>query len=76
MKYVNVSPYSKCPTKKYLKENLATIQFKTTSLFDQYQIYSVENIPENTALSVVGPTEYERKWYANVSKVNGQIKVS
>lgn len=48
------------PTKKALKESIGKpFRFQETSLF------GAEYKP-NQMLTVVGPSPYERKWYANV----------
>jgi len=48
------------PTKKALKESVGqTFRYAETSLFG-------EEFKPNSMLTVVGPSPYERKWYANV----------
>jgi hypothetical protein len=56
------------PTKKALKENIGkSLFYVETSLFGaEYK--------ENGTFCVVGPSPYERKWYASVTMENGLIK--
>lgn len=56
------------PTKKALKENVGKpLRFEETSMFGaEYK--------ENGSFVVVGPSPYDRKWYAQVTMENGLIK--
>jgi len=55
-------------TKKQLKENIGKeLRYVETSLFSaEYK--------DNGSFCVVGPSPYERKWYAKVTMENGLIK--
>lgn len=55
------------PTKKALKENIGKpLRYVETSMFGpEYK--------ENGKFCVVGPSPYERKWYAEVTMENGLI---
>ena len=56
------------PTKKALKENIGKpLQYEETSMFGpEYR--------ENGTFCVVGPSPYQRKWFASVTMENGLIK--
>lgn len=58
-------------TKKALKETIGKpLRYVETSLFG-------EEYTDNGTFCVVGPSPYERKWYANMTMKNGLIaKVS
>jgi hypothetical protein len=58
-------------TKKELRENVGKpLRYEETSMFGAE--YS-----DNGTLTVVGPSAYERKWYANITMKDGLIaKVS
>jgi len=59
------------PTKKLLKASIGKpLRYGETSMFGaEYK--------DNGKLTVVGPSEYDRKWFANVVMVDGKIsKVS
>ena len=55
-------------TKKALKENVGKpLRYTETSMFGaEYK--------ENGKFCVVGPSPYDRKWYAEVTMENGLIK--
>jgi len=55
------------PTKKALKENIGkSLRYVETSMFGpEYK--------DNGKFCVVGPSPYERKWYAEVTMENGLI---
>jgi hypothetical protein len=55
------------PTKKALKESVGkSLRYVETSIFgDEYH--------ENGTFCVVGPSPYERKWFAEVTMVDGKI---
>ena len=54
-------------TKKQLKESIGkTLRYGETSVF------GAEYDPDGT-VTVVGPSEYERKWYAQVTSSNNKI---
>lgn len=55
-------------TKKELKENIGKpLRYRETSFFGaEYKA--------NGTFAVVGPSEYERKWYAQITMENGLIK--
>lgn len=59
------------PTKKALKESVGKpLRYRETSLFGA-------EFRENGRFAVVGPSEYQRKWFAQVTMVDGLIaKVS
>lgn len=59
------------PTKKALKESVGQrLKYRETSMF------GAEFTP-NGRFAVVGPSEYQRKWFAQVTMVDGLIsKVS
>jgi hypothetical protein len=54
-------------TKKELKANIGkSLRYQETSYFGtEYQ--------ENGTFAVVGPSPYERKWYASVTMIDGKI---
>jgi len=56
------------PTKKELKANIGKpLDYEETSMFGpEYK--------ENGKFCVVGPSPYNRKWYAQVEMENGLIK--
>jgi len=56
------------PTKKALKENIGKpLRFVETSMFGpEYK--------ETGSFTVVGPSPYQRKWFATVTMENGIIK--
>ena len=55
-------------TKKRLKESVGEpLAYNETSFFGP------EYTPDGS-FSVVGPSEYERKWFARVTMENGKIK--
>lgn len=67
-------------TKKALKDAIASGKrdpfFHDSSMFNPVSMYS-SDIPVGKVLYVVGPSEYERKWYAQVTKKqDGTVKVS
>lgn len=55
------------PTKKALKENIGKpLRYQETSMFgNEYR--------EDSWLTGVGPSAYERRWYANVLVQDGEI---
>lgn len=55
-------------TKKLLKSSVGQdLRYEETSMFGpEYK--------DNGTFSVVGPGAYERKWYAEVTMVNGKIQ--
>lgn len=55
-------------TKKQLKENVGkALRYTETSMFgNEYE--------ENGTFCVVGPSAYNRKWYAEVTMQDGMIK--
>jgi hypothetical protein len=54
-------------TKKSLKENIGkSLRYEETSLFGAEYC-------ENGKFCVVGPSHYDRKWYANVTMKDGII---
>lgn len=56
------------PTKKSLKENVGKpLRYEETSAFGP-------EFKADGTFAVVGPSPYERKWYAQVTMVNGVIK--
>lgn len=56
------------PTKKACKENIGKrLRFQETSMFGA-------EYTDNGKLTVVGPSPYNRKWYANIVMENGLIK--
>ena len=55
-------------TKKALKENVGKpLRYTETSMFGL-------EFKENGKFCVVGPSPYDRKWYAEVTMENGLIK--
>jgi hypothetical protein len=58
-------------TKKALKESIGkSLRYEETSMFG-------EEFRENGTFCVVGPSPYQRKWYASVTMKDGKIaKVS
>lgn len=55
-------------TKKTLRENIGRpLKYSETSLFGC-------EFRDDGRLTVVGPSSYERKWYATVTMENGLIK--
>jgi hypothetical protein len=55
-------------TKKLLKEAVGTpLRYTETSMFG-------EEFKPDGKFAVVGPSPYERKWYAQVTMENGLIK--
>jgi hypothetical protein len=58
-------------TKKQLRENIGgPLRYRETSIFG-------EEYRSDGKFCVVGPSEYERKWFAEVTMVDGKIaKVS
>ncbi len=54
------------PTKKVLKASIGQpLIYRETSMYDEYK--------DNGVLYVVGPSEYKRVWYAQVTMQNGLI---
>ena len=57
-----------CKTKKELKSKIGTVpNFIETSLFGPETV-------QNGTVYVVGPSPYDRKWYAQVTIKNGLIE--
>ena len=55
-------------TKKALKESIGKpLRYSETSMFGP-------EFRENGSFAVVGPSAYERKWYAQVTMENGIVK--
>ena len=68
-------------SKKALIEAIKTdpnsVHFKGVSMFNTDVPERVSQIKHGITLQPVGPNPYSnRKWYANVKIVNGQVKVS
>lgn len=87
MSYVNCGAYvngERPKSKKALKDALKggasyNVRFDVTSLFDANtrSSYLSNDIPNGVSLSVCGPDPYTlRKWYATVTTVNGNVKVT
>lgn len=71
------------PSKKALKDHVKdgkSVDLINTSLMGDTRNYTSEDAPQGKSFAIVGPTEYERKWYASLKVVvkNGerQVKVS
>lgn len=87
MRYVNCGPKmgsTRFKTKKALKDALANspalIRFDLTALTfdnDLLSCMTPEDIKEGTAMQVTGPCPHtDRRWYATVKLVKGQLKVT
>ena len=83
MSYVNCGAYvngERPKSKKALKEAIkdpASVYFDPTSMFDNQTMIHGDQIPNGVSLSVCGPDPYNsRKWYATVTTVNGNVKVT
>lgn len=78
--YVNSKrPKSKKALKEAIKNDPHRVTFDPTSIFDAKTStsYYGDAIPNGVSLSVCGPDSYTlRKWYATVTTVNGNVKVT
>lgn len=74
-----LSPVNHSPTKKAFKDAIKSgkdIFFSDPSIFDNYAGY-LSDLPTGKMFYVVGPSAYDRKWYANfIKRADGTIKVS
>ncbi len=65
-------------SKKALKEAVAAgreVEFLDTSAFSSTH-YDTTSLPAGVVLTLVGPHELDRKWYANVERRKGVVRVS
>jgi len=84
MPYVNVGALVdgvRPKTKKALKEavlsNLDKVRFDPTGAFDPKDPIDPDELTQGVTLVVTGPDPYTaRKWYANVVRVNGSVRVT
>lgn len=63
-------------TKKLLKETVRAGREVDFINYAGPNSYTSETLPEGEVLTLVGPTEYQRNWYANVEKRKGKVRVS
>lgn len=64
-------------TKAALKSAVAAgenVLFRDTSMFNPLDIRA-DDLAQGQTLYLVGPFEYERKWYAQVKSHNGKVVV-
>jgi hypothetical protein len=71
----------RCKTKKELKElckeSPEKVLLNSTSAFGNGFSGFATELPEGTTFTVVGPDPFrDRRWYANVVRKNGVVKVS